>query len=251
MHSVLIAYSGGVDSSFLLKVASDVLGSRVLAVTAVSPTYLNEELIFSKRQAEALGVRHKIIKTDELKDKNFVANSLNRCYFCKKELFAKLKEMAKRYKLNFVADASNLSDKKDFRPGSIAKKELRIRSPLQEAGLNKEEIRKLSKILGLATWDKPQLACLASRIPYGTRVTPHILKRVDKAERYLKNIGFAQVRLRHYNGLCRIEVDKKNIPVLIRKRNLIVRNLKRLGYSYVTLDLEGYRQGSLNEVIKK
>lgn len=251
MGSLVIAYSGGVDSAFLLKVAHDVLGDRVLAVTAVSPTYPIQELIPSKKLAKALRVKHRIIRTDELKDKRFIANPLNRCYFCKKELFSRLKKMAGKFRLNFVADATNLSDKNDFRPGNLAKKELGVRSPLYEAGFTKKDIRIFSKRQGLETWNKPQLACLASRIPYGVKITPQILKRIDRAETTLRNMGFRHLRLRHCNGLCRIEVDKKDIPVFVLKRSSVVKNLKRLGYHYITLDLEGYRAGSLNEVIKK
>lgn len=252
IDSVLIAYSGGVDSAFLLRVASEVLPKgNLLAVTANSATYPKEELLFSKRLAKSLRVRHKIIQTDELKDKRFTANPINRCYYCKSELFQKLKGLSKKFKLNFVADASNVSDKSDFRPGSRAKKELKVRSPLQEAGLSKDEIRKLSRKLGLPTWDKPAQACLASRIPYGRNISPEVLNRIDKAEVYLRSLGLKQVRLRHYNGLCRIEVFYDDIPKLMQKRNLIVERLKELGYNYITVDLEGYRSGSMNEVRKK
>jgi len=251
MVSVLVAYSGGVDSTLLLKVASDVLSNKLLAITAVSPTYPKEELIFSKKIAKQLGVRHKIIKTQELEDKRFISNPVNRCYFCKKELFSKLKEIAKINKLNFVVDASNVSDEKDLRPGSQAKEELNIRSPLQEAGFTKEDIRKLSKRLGLVTWDKPSEACLASRIPYGIKISPQLLVRVNRAEGYLRQLGFKQVRLRHYNGLCRIEVLKEDIPRIMNKRTKIINRLKILGYNYITLDLEGYRSGSMNEVLAK
>lgn len=255
MDSVLIAYSGGVDSTFLLKVAACVLGDKILAVTAVSPTYPPEELIFSKRMAKALGIRHKIIKTYEIKDKRFTSNPINRCYFCKKELFSRFKGIAYKSKLNFVVDASNASDRKDFRPGERAKQEFNIRSPLQEVGLTKLEIRLLSKKLGLTTWDKPSLACLASRVPYGTEISLKLLGRIRRAERFLKQLGFRQVRLRHYNGLCRIEVFKDDIPALINKRNLIVEKLKCLGYNYITVDLEGYRTGNMNpapfQVFKK
>ncbi|MCM8796200.1 MAG: ATP-dependent sacrificial sulfur transferase LarE, partial [Candidatus Omnitrophica bacterium] len=171
MKSCLIAYSGGVDSTFLLKVAKEVLGDKVLAVTAISPTYPQEEFNFAKKMTRLLGVRHKVINTAQLKDKNFSSNPITRCYFCKRELFSQLKILAKKDKLNFVIEASNFSDKKDFRPGNVAKKELGVRSPLQEAGFTKEDIRKISRVWGLPTWNKPALACLASRIPYGRRIT--------------------------------------------------------------------------------
>lgn len=251
MDSVLVAYSGGADSTFLLKVSRDVLGGKVLAVTATSAAYPKEELYFSKRITKDLGVRHKIIKTDELKERRFIRNPVNRCYFCKKELFSKLKKIAKGNKLNYVIDATNYSDKFDFRPGNKAKDELGVRSPLKEAGFTKEDIRSLSKKLGLVTWDKPSLACLASRVPYGVKILPRILERIDRAELYLRQMGFKQVRLRHYNGLCRIEVIKNEIPKLINNRQRIVDRLKKLGYNYITIDLEGYRTGSLNEGIRR
>ncbi|MFA5156753.1 MAG: ATP-dependent sacrificial sulfur transferase LarE [Candidatus Omnitrophota bacterium] len=251
MRSALLAYSGGVDSAFLLKVSRDTLGDKVLAVTAVSATYPREELESARETALRLKAKHKIIRTLELKQPNFVSNPVNRCYFCKKELFGKLKKIACDNDLNFVIDASNVTDKKDFRPGDRAKKESGVRSPLQEAGFTKNEIRRLSRELRLATWDKPSLACLASRIPYGSRITPAVLSRIEKAESLIKALGFKQVRLRHYGELCRIEVEPDKAGQLVKKRSLIVAQLKKLGYNYVTVDLEGYRVGSLNEAIKR
>lgn len=249
--SCVVAFSGGQDSAFLLKICSLALPrDKILAVTAVSATYPEAELAKAKILAEDIGVRLKVINTYELGNKNFSANPANRCYFCKKELFSKLIAIAGKNKLQSVLEASNLSDKNDYRPGSIAKAELKIKSPLIEAGFNKEDIRSLSRKLGLSSWNKPSLACLASRIPYGTKITARLLKRVDQAEEYLIGLGFKQVRLRHYNSLCRIEVDKKDLQRLLRKRLEIIERLKGLGYNYVTLDLEGYRLGSLNEVIR-
>lgn len=250
MGSLAIAYSGGADSTFLLKVANDVLGDKVLAVTADSPTFSTEELAFSRKMARSFGARHKVIKTRELNDRQFVSNPANRCYFCKRELFSRLKTIARANELNFVADGSNLTDKKDLRPGTGAKQEFGIRSPLEEAGFTKGGIRRASKALGLVTWDKPNLACLASRIPYGTPISRQMLSRIQKAEAYLTGLGLRQVRLRHYNGLCRIEVSGRDLAGVINRRGAIIRKLKSLGYSYVTLDLEGYRTGSMNDILK-
>lgn len=250
--SVVVAFSGGQDSAFLLKICALTLpADKILAVTAVSDTYPAGELAKAKILAKHIGVRLKIIRTRELNNKKFTANSIARCYFCKQELFSKLIDLAKQNKLDFVLEASSLSDKLDYRPGNIAKQELKIKSPLIQAGFNKEDIRRLSKKLGLSSWNKPSLACLASRIPYGVKITTKLLKRIDQAETYLNNLGFKQVRLRHHNNLCRIEVDKSDIRRLLGYRHLIVKRLKHLGYDYITADLEGYRTGSLNEVINK
>ena len=248
----VIAFSGGVDSSFLLKIAAGILPKEsLLAVTAVSPTYPKEELVNAKKIAKLIGARYKIIRTYEGKNKNFTANSVNRCYFCKKELFSCLKDIAKAGKFKTVLDASNACDKLDFRPGSIAKKELKVRSPLQEAGFTKDDIRKLSRKFKLPNWNKPSLACLASRVPYGDNISPEALKRINEGEVFLRSLGFKQVRVRDYGRQCRIEVNNNKIRTLISKRNLVVDKLKKLGYNYVTVDLEGYRTGSMNEVIRK
>ncbi|HNX81335.1 MAG TPA: ATP-dependent sacrificial sulfur transferase LarE [Candidatus Omnitrophota bacterium] len=249
LGTVVVAYSGGVDSAFLLKIASDTLGKNVLAVTAVSPTYPDSELAEARKFAKAVGCRHVVIKTNEIADNRFSRNSPDRCYFCKKELFVKLRSLARTYRLRYVVDASNVSDFRDYRPGRKAQVECGIRSPLQEAGFTKSAIRKVSKAWGLATWDKPAQACLASRIPYGVRIEKGILANIAQAESFLKAQGFLHVRVRHYGSLCRIEVPENDIARLVRKRALILKKVKTLGYTYITVDLEGYRTGSMNEVL--
>lgn len=250
MGSVLIAYSGGVDSVFLLKVAKDVLSEdKVMAVTASSFIYPACEMKEAETIAKKLRIKHLVIKTDELSNKKFAENSANRCYWCKRNLFSKLVALAKEYKLNYVLDGSNYDDTKDFRPGRKAVEELGVRSPLEEAGLCKDEIRSFSKKLGLSTWNKPSLACLASRFPYGMRITKENLAKVDKAETFLRNLGITQVRVRHHDQIARIEVLKDEISKLLKEdvRDKIVTKFKELGYNYVTVDLEGYRTGSMNE----
>lgn len=247
---VIVAFSGGVDSTFLLYFAKKILGrENVLAVVAESPTYPVEEVRSAIELASNLGVRCQIIRTEELEDENFVCNSKDRCYFCKKELFSKLKQMARENAINYILDGSNFDDLSDYRPGNFAKKEFGVCSPLQEVGLTKDEIRQLSKEAGLPTWDKPSMACLSSRIPYGIRITREILCQVGEAEKFIRALGFRQVRVRHHDKLARIEVEKSEISKFFDKtlREKVTKKLEKLGYYFVTLDLNGYTTGSLNK----
>jgi len=249
MGTVLVAFSGGVDSSFLLKTAQDILGDRVLAVIAKSETYPEKEQEEAVRLAEKWNVRLKIIRTDELDNPEFVQNPPTRCYFCKNELFSKLKEIASSEGIPYVCDGANYEDLDDFRPGAKAAMELGVRSPLKEAGLVKDEIREISKWMDLPTWNKPSLACLSSRFPYNSEIDRDSLKQIDQAEDYLRSKGFTQVRVRHHGQIARIEVEPDKIVVLMdpELRRDVVENLKAFGYSYVTIDLVGYRTGSMNE----
>jgi uncharacterized protein len=254
LDQILVAFSGGVDSTFLLSVAKNVLGrDRVLAVTAVSAIHPEGEIGDAKRLAKRIGVRHLLVRSGEMEEEAFLANPPDRCYICKKRVFSSLQKLAIKNGLKHVVDGTNADDAGDYRPGRKALRELGIVSPLREVGLTKREIRSLSKKRGLPTWNRPALACLATRVPYGTRITPALLKRIDAGETYLRRLGFIQVRVRDHGGLARIEIAPKEMPK-VRRPGVsaeIVKKFKSIGYRYVTVDLEGYRTGSLNEELDK
>ncbi len=247
---VIVAYSGGVDSSLVLKVAHDVLGNDALGVLSDSPSVPRSEVRAALEVARAIGARLRIIHTDELDDPNYAANPLNRCYFCKSHLHDALWEIARAEGYHAILDGTNADDVGDFRPGQEAARERGVRSPLLEAGITKAEVRALARMLGLPNWDKPAAACLSSRIPYGTPVTREVLRRVEAAEEALRDLGFRQLRVRHHDTVARIEVPPEEFERLLAYRDEVVQRVKSAGYVYVTLDLQGFRSGSSNEVLR-
>lgn len=252
MESVAVAFSSGVDSTFLLKVAHDVLGDRAIAVTIKANSFTDDEFKEAKEFCEKEGIKHYIYEVNELSIPGFADNPKNRCYICKKSIFSKLKKIGRKYGMNYVIEGSNVDDEGDYRPGMQAIRELEIRSPLREARLTKREIRNLSRALELRTWDKPSFACLSSRIPYGEKITREKLAMVEKSEKLLVELGFRQMRVRVHGNIARIEVLEEQIEKFLQQdiRNTVSEKLMEYGFSYVSLDLKGYRTGSMNEVLR-
>lgn len=245
--SAVVAFSGGVDSTLLLKASHDALGDRCLGVTAVSPTYTKSEADEAARLAAHIGARHRFVNTDECSEPGFVKNDRNRCFYCKRELFDVLWQVAREEGLAHVFEGTNVSDLGDHRPGLRAAKDASVRQPLREAGLNKIDVRELSQELGLPGWDRPSNACLASRIPYGTAISPEILDRVTKAEEALRAKGLRVVRVRAHGEVARIETDAEGQAIVMGRRDEITAAVRGAGFTFVALDLLGYRTGSMNE----
>ncbi len=253
MDRALIAYSGGIDSTLVAKVAWDVLGDRALAVTANSPSLMPEDFDDAKTQAAQMGIVHRVVETHEMENEQYTSNPVNRCYFCKSELHDTLRPLADELGYEYVVDGLNADDLLDYRPGIAAAKERGVRSPLAEVGITKLEVRELSKQLGLPWWDKPSQPCLSSRFPYGELITTEKLHRVGRAERYLRDLGYRNLRVRSDGETARIELVPEEIPGFVSKVDLptLVEAFQGFGFVYVTLDLEGYKSGKLNRVLSE
>lgn len=247
MGSLIIGMSGGVDSVLLARVAHQVLGDKALAVTADSPSLPRRELEYARELAQQIGIPHMVIKTDELNDPNYAANPVNRCYYCKSELFGQLDRLASKLGFRWISYGENVDDQGDHRPGAVAAGEHNVRAPLKEAGLTKSEIRALAQHLQLPVWDKPAFACLASRFPYGSQITGQKLAQVEAAEELLWDLGFRQYRVRHHGDMARIEVLPEQMPLLLEHAAGLVEQFRRIGFTFVTMDLAGYRRGSMNQ----
>jgi pyridinium-3,5-biscarboxylic acid mononucleotide sulfurtransferase len=253
MDSALVAFSGGVDSTLVLALAHEVLGEKVLAVTAQSASVPDRELQASRQLAQEIGARHRVIKTDEMSNPDYQANSANRCYHCKSELYSSLKKVAEQENISHILNGTNTDDLGDYRPGLESAREQGVRSPLVEAGFSKQDVRDLSQMMELSIWNKPAMACLSSRIPYGQPVTPEKLSSIEQAEDLLLSFGFEQLRVRHHGDLARIELSQKEMPLYLNNEELqknVQDKFKTLGFSTVILDPKGYRMGSLNEALE-
>jgi uncharacterized protein len=250
MESVVVAFSAGADSTLVAKVAADVLGDRALAVTSASESLAERELREALAYAEQLGIRHRVIYTEELSNPDYLANPTNRCYHCKTELYTHLESLAASEGYRYVVNGINADDLGDFRPGIQAAREHGVRAPLHEAGLTKADVRALSKLLDVPTWDKPAMACLSSRVPYGQEITREKLSQIDHAEQAIRDLGYRQLRVRHHGEIARIELPAEELAAFVaRHAEEVAARLKELGFLYVALDLQGFRSGSMNEAI--